>query len=96
MGSLKSRPPSCALDFGVMMRDGVAHSRICFWGVFTKKHKRVSLDGDEASARSPLARRRPSLVSPRSSFSLPSPATSPAGPESRRRSVGPHKRPSLG
>ncbi|RLN82231.1 hypothetical protein BBJ28_00018313 [Nothophytophthora sp. Chile5] len=34
--------PSCALDFGVMMRGGVARSRICFSGVFTKSHKCVS------------------------------------------------------
>ncbi|KAJ8563988.1 hypothetical protein ON010_g7358 [Phytophthora cinnamomi] len=70
--------PSCALDFGVMVRDGEAHSRVCFWGVFTKQHKRISL---QAESESPTvrSRRRSSTVfsTPRSSFSLLSSSVTP-------------------
>lgn len=69
---LPEATPSCALDFGVMVRDGEAHSRICFWGVFTKKHKRISLQPEDGESPSPRSRRRSSVAfsTPRSSFTL--------------------------
>ncbi|GMF30192.1 unnamed protein product [Phytophthora fragariaefolia] len=77
--------PSCALDFGVMVRNGEASSRICFWGVFTKKHKRIHLQTDDEPP-SPRSRRRTSnaLSTSRGSFSLQSPVVAPFSPDGHR------------